>query len=348
MKCKIVTKGQDEDSQELTSNLLMMTLAKSMRFIILYKEGTNMKIGLSSSLINKSFKQVILGFILVVVMQGCAQTLKTADFTPAHSNIEAPYTSGPYSMLQRYGKPKLTPIAQTYWDNFTPDMDPAIQCLPSTLARDLFSPAGILVEYIDNGNIRLSNETVFMDGRNFPDEYSMENRGKWPSSDVGYSIGYWQGGVLFTETRGLIERDILMGHIPILPSTHLIIKRQFKLVDIDQRWEARGLAPQEVNAFLVSEEDGGKTLEMDVWLDDPVNLEETWHVVKQYREVNDATAVTTSGDIPIVTGNQPSWEHSDAAANSGVPKEFLENYDGGCILFPEYDTSEESDSTHDL
>lgn len=287
-----------------------------------------------------SLRQVVFIFALVVSLQGCLQQ-NTKPNSNLSKNMQpdfaAPYTSDPFSMLQRFGQPKLTPKAQQYWDNFTPDMDPAIQCLPSTLARDLYSPAGILVEYLDNGDIRLSNETIYMDGRDFPEDYALENRGSWPTNDVGYSIGYWQDQSLFTETRGVIERDILMGHIPIMPSEQLIIKRQFKLIDFDQRWEARGLAPQEVNFFLVSEEDNGRTLEMDVWLDDPVNLHEVWHTVKHYREVSDASIVTTSGDIPIVASSAPAWEGTEAAANSGVPADFLENYDGGCVLFPEYD-----------
>lgn len=287
----------------------------------------------------KALCQFLVSVMLLFALQACAQLSSIQRSGQSVPDFAAPYTSDPFSMLQRYGQPRLTQKAQDYWDQFTPDMDPAIQCLPSTVARDMFSPAGILVEYLDNGDIRLSNETVYMDGREFPDAYAMENRGSWPTSDVGYSIGYWQGESLFVETRGVVERDILMGHIPILPSDQLLMKRQFQLIDFDQRWEARGLAPQEVNYFLVSEEDGGRTLEMHVWLDDPVNLEEAWHTVKHYREVNDASTVTTSGDIPVVSSTAPKWEGTAAAAESGVPAEFLENYDGGCVLFPEYNES---------
>lgn len=284
-----------------------------------------------------SVPRLILAAVLAVVLQACSQSYTQSGGGDARPDFVAPYTSDPFSMLQRYGPPKLTPKAQEYWDNFTPDMDPAIQCLASTLARNMYSPSGILVDYLENGDVKLSTETVYMDGRDFPAEYAMDKRGSWPVSEEGYSIGYWEGDSLFVETRGIIERDILMGHIPIMPSEMLLMKRQFKLIPHDQRWEARGLAPQEGNYFLVSEEDGGKTLEMDIWMDDPVNLEEVWHTVKHYREVSDASTVTTSDDMPVVATNAPTWEGTDAAKNSGVPAEFLESYDGGCVLFPEYD-----------
>lgn len=285
----------------------------------------------------------IMAVVFALILQGCSQYQATGGTDGERPDFVAPYTSDPFSMLQRYGPPALTPKAQEYWDNFTPDMDPAIQCLSSTLARNMYSPAGILVDYLDNGDIKLSTETVYMDGRDFPAEYAMDKRGSWPVSEEGYSIGYWDGGSLFVETRGVIERDILMGHLPIMPSEQLLMKRQFQLIPFDQRWEALGLAPQEQNYFLVSEEDGGRTLQMDIWLDDPINLEETWHTVKHYREVNDASTVTTSDDMPIVASAAPAWEGTDAAANSGVPAEFLNNYDGGCVLFPEYDLGGDSE-----
>ncbi|MBX2848666.1 MAG: hypothetical protein KTR16_10110 [Acidiferrobacterales bacterium] len=64
------------------------------------------------------------------------------------------------------------------------------------MAWDFFSLAGILVEYLDNSDVRLCNEIVYMDGRDFPQEYAMENRGNWPVSDVGYSIDNWQADSL--------------------------------------------------------------------------------------------------------------------------------------------------------
>lgn len=258
------------------------------------------------------------------------------DVNAQRAAFIAPYTSDPFSTLQRFGQPKLTASAQEYWDNFTPDMDPAIQCLPSNLPRELFGPSGMLVSFEANGDVTLSLEHVHMNGAQFPAEYAMENRAKWPTSRFGYSIGYWDGNVLKVETRGVLERDVLIGHVPILPSPLMILTREFKLIPVDQRWEARGLAPQEVNPYMVPGDDA-KTLEMKTTYDDPKNLQEPWSVVKHYREVSDTQYVTSGSDEAIVSTGGAAWEGTAAAANSGVPEEFLANYDGGCVLFPEYD-----------
>ena len=296
---------------------------------------------------NKAYRIILLGrisisiarastFIGLFLLFGCSSSDTGPDV--AEDSFVGAYTSDPFSMVQIDGPPELTAEAQEYWDRFTPDMDPAIQCYESGLARNLFSPAGALVELNQEGDLLLSGVVVHINGA-FPEEYGLDQRPVWPTSLFGHSIGHWEGGTLFVETRGLMSRDILMGHIPVLPSEKLIVQREYSLIPIDQRWEALGIAPQEVNFFLVPE---GRTLQMEVWLDDPEVLTEVWHTIKHYREIDDASHVLTSDDIAIVDSDDENWESSVYSEGSGVPQEFLDNYDGGCVLFPEYAEQVES------
>ena len=275
-------------------------------------------------------------FIGLLSLLGCSSS--DTGFDVAEGSFLGAYTSDPFSMVQVDGPPELTTEAQEYWDRFTPDMDPAIQCYESGLARNLFSPAGVLVELNQEEDLFLSGVVVHINGV-FPEEYGLDRRSGWPTSLFGYSVGRREGSTLFVETRGLMSRDILMGHIPVLPSEELIVQREYSLIPIDQRWEALGIAPQEVNPRLVPE---GRTLQMEVWLDDPQVLTEVWHTIKHYREIDDASHVLTSDDIAIVDSDDENWESSVYSEGSGVPQEFLDNYDGGCVLFPEYAEQVES------
>ncbi|MBX2848667.1 MAG: hypothetical protein KTR16_10115 [Acidiferrobacterales bacterium] len=75
----------------------------------------------------KAARQSPLFFILVTRTVGCSHTGSQTNSKASIPNLAAPYTSDPFAMLQRFEQPKLTPKSQTYWDNFTPDIDPTIQ-----------------------------------------------------------------------------------------------------------------------------------------------------------------------------------------------------------------------------
>ncbi len=280
--------------------------------------------------------QLLLPLLVAAVGIGSASLVRaqgtSADWPSDWPDLVGPYTSDPFSVIQDHGPPQLTPPAREYFDNFTADMDPAIQCYQSGLNRHLYSPAGTTVAYQD-GNITLSGQVVYLDGRSFPSEYDLSRRENWPLSLFGYSIGRMESEALFVETRGLISRDILMGHVPILPSEQVIVKRKYYLIPIDQRWEARGIAPQEVNPDALAD---GRTIAMEVTLDDPLVFTEEWTATKHYREIQSNRNDFGGGGMGGGMGGGVRWEQSEFSQGSGVPQEFLDNYDGGCVLFPEY------------
>lgn len=221
------------------------------------------------------------------------------------------FTSDPFSMIQR-AEPVLTPEGQAWVDDFTPDKDPALLCVEAGTAHILFQPNGVIVEQLENGDLKLNDELVYMDGREFPADIEL--------TKPGYSIGYWDGDALYVETRALKGGDILTPYwAPYKPSDALELKRKYYLVALDQRWAALGVADEEVNPLQL---DNGRTIQMDLWLTDPNVYAETWHTTKQYRELR---SDLLDEDLPNEWG-----------ANSGVPQDFIDNYSGDCVLFDDY------------
>ena len=136
---------------------------------------------------NKTYKIVLLNrigisvarasmFIGLLSLFGCSSSDTGSD--AVEDSFLGAYTSDPFSMIQVDGPPELTAEAQEYWDRFTPDMDPAIQCYESGLARNLFSPAGVLVELNQEKDLLLSGVVVHVNGV-FPEQYGLDRRSGW-------------------------------------------------------------------------------------------------------------------------------------------------------------------------
>ena len=80
----------------------------------------------------------------------------------------------------------------------------------------------------------------------------------------------------------------------------------------------------------------GRAIAMEVTLDDPLVFTEEWTATKHYREIQSNRNDFGGGGMGGGMGGGVRWEQSEFSQGSGVPQEFLDNYDGGCVLFPEY------------
>lgn len=94
-----------------------------------------------------------------------------------------------------------------YIDRQTHELEPHARCKASGISREFQTPYGVeFVEFpelervyiFDNGGPH-TFKTIYMDGRNHPDENHLDRNG------YGHSIGWWEGDTLVVDTVGYDE-----------------------------------------------------------------------------------------------------------------------------------------------
>jgi len=121
------------------------------------------------------------------------------------------------------GGPELTAAGKVKLADFNakyPHMvEPGAYCVPPGMPSTMTSIVSYPID-ITQTDKRITMITefddqfrrIFLDGRKFPDDY--------PDSNMGYSIGHWEGNTLVVETRLLTE--VLYGRMPRSENTSVV------------------------------------------------------------------------------------------------------------------------------
>lgn len=176
---------------------------------------------------------------------------------------------GQTGALSEEGAKLVNAYFAAYGDEFP---DPGEYCVPPGMPSTMTSMVSYPIEIIHSPNrvtmlaeLDMQVRRIYMDGRDFPPDY--------PTSRMGYSIGYWEDETLVIETRLLGE--YLMRSWPRTENTS-IVERVYRANRDELDVERNGFPP---------ENDSNEILVFEMTVTDPTLYREPQQITMYYQKI---------------------------------------------------------------